>query len=159
VAEARRASRRLESLQATLGWTLPARGTAGPAFAFALASGTGLAMLISTLTESSAPVGWRVVISLVLWQPLIEESLFRGVLQGELLRLPRLRQARLGLTGANVLSSLAFAAVHLVHQPLPWALATFAPSLVFGYFRDRCRSALPGLALHVAYNAGFFLVP
>jgi membrane protease YdiL (CAAX protease family) len=36
-------------------------------------------------------------------------------------------------------------------------VATVVPSLVFGYFRDRYDSVVPGAALHVFYNAGWFL--
>jgi membrane protease YdiL (CAAX protease family) len=34
----------------------------------------------------------------------------------------------------------------------------FAPSLVFGYFRERYGSIAPGAVLHVFYNAGYFLL-
>jgi membrane protease YdiL (CAAX protease family) len=33
------------------------------------------------------------------------------------------------------------------------------PSLLYGYFRDRHGSVYPAIALHVFYNAGYFLLP
>ncbi len=47
---------------------------------------------------------------------------------------------------------------HLAAQAPALAAATFCPSLVFGYFRDRYDSIAPGAALHVFYNAGWFLL-
>jgi membrane protease YdiL (CAAX protease family) len=89
---------------------------------------------------------------------MIEELLFRGVLQGELLRFDRLAKPFAGVTAANVVVSGLFGAIHLVNQSPGWALAIVIPSLVFGYFRDRSSSVIPGLVLHVAYNGVFFLV-
>lgn len=99
------------------------------------------------------------LLSLVIWQPCIEELLFRGVLQGELRRLAMLTRSWRGLTAANGLAAMAFALAHLVNQPPLWALSTVLPGLVFGWFRDRSGSVLPGLVLHAAFNAGFFSTP
>ena len=89
-----------------------------------------------------------------------EELLFRGVLQGEALRLttrdgPTLRLGPLSL--ANVLVTLAFVALHMRAQPLAWALAVAVPSLVFGHLRERFASVWPAVLVHVVYNAGFGL--
>jgi membrane protease YdiL (CAAX protease family) len=90
--------------------------------------------------------------------PIIEELAFRGFVQGQMLRMDWAREARGGVTLANGLTSIAFCALHLVNQPPAWALATFLPSLIFGWFRDRYQSVLPAIVLHVIYNTGFFLV-
>lgn len=88
--------------------------------------------------------------------PVLEEIVFRGGLQPLLLRNRRLAQQRWGLSGANLVTSLIFAAFHLVaHAPL-WAAAVLLPSLVFGYFRDRYHSLAAPIVLHVFYNAGYF---
>jgi membrane protease YdiL (CAAX protease family) len=39
------------------------------------------------------------------------------------------------------------------------AAGVLLPALLFGYFRDRHDSVLPAIALHVFYNAGYFLLP
>jgi hypothetical protein len=93
----------------------------------------------------------------LLW-PLIEELLFRGLLQGQLLRLSQDggQPRRIGLlTWANALTTLAFVALHLSAQPLAWVLAVALPSLVFGHLRERFASVWPAVALHMLYNGGF----
>jgi membrane protease YdiL (CAAX protease family) len=88
--------------------------------------------------------------------PILEEIVFRGGLQTFLLRYPRGRARWGGFTLANILTSAVFAALHLFpHAPL-WSAATFLPSVVFGYFRDRHSSLLSPIALHVFYNSGYF---
>ena len=90
--------------------------------------------------------------------PLLEEWLFRGLLQPQLLTYRPLRTQRLGLSGANLLTSLLFGATHLLaHSPL-WAAAVIIPSLIFGAFRDRYQSIVPAIILHSFYNLGYFLI-
>lgn len=106
------------------------------------------------------PHGWTGGLAFVLLWPLIEELLFRGLLQGQLLRLVSTsgRPRRIGpITWANALTTLAFVALHLLAQPLAWALAVALPSLVFGHLRERFASVWPSVALHLFYNAGFGL--
>ncbi len=104
----------------------------------------------------AAPAHWIGWLSLIVIQPAIEELVFRGVLQGQLLRLTAGR--RLGpLTLANLLTTIGFAAMHLIAQPPGWALAVAAPSLVFGHLRERFGSVWPAIAMHAFYNAGFGL--
>ena len=99
-------------------------------------------------------------ISLVLVQPVLEELVFRGILQGQALRLlcsngePR----RLGpVTLANVLVTAGFVALHFPAQPLVWALAVAGPSLVLGHLRERFRSVWPAVLVHAIYNTGLGL--
>jgi membrane protease YdiL (CAAX protease family) len=104
------------------------------------------------------PSGWTAWVSFVLIYPVVEELLFRGVLQGEALRLTTRsgRTLRVGpVTWANVLVTLVFVAVHLPAQPSIWALAVTVPSLVFGHLRERFASVWPAVLVHVVYNAGF----
>lgn len=93
------------------------------------------------------------LVSLVLWQPLLEEVFFRGVVQGQLNRYFRYRCMVAGLTIANLVTTLMFSLAHLVYQPAPWAIAVMVPSLIFGYFRDRHHQIYPALLLHAVYNA------
>jgi hypothetical protein len=102
------------------------------------------------------PSGWWAWASLVLVQPFAEELVFRGVLQGQLLRLSGGR--RLGaVTLANLSTTVGFVAAHLLAQPPVWALAVAVPSLVFGHLRERLGSVWPAVAMHAIYNAGFGL--
>ncbi len=97
-----------------------------------------------------------VVLSLCLVQPLIEELIFRGVLQGELLRRSWGQRKWSAISAANGATSIAFAALHfLSHAPL-WAAGVLIPSLLFGHFRERHASLYPPLCLHIYYNTGYF---
>lgn len=110
--------------------------------------------------QMRAPAGWAAWVSLVLVQPLLEELVFRGILQGQALQLTSRggQPRRLGpVTLANVLVTAGFVALHLRNQPLAWALAVAAPSLVFGHLRERYASVWPAVLVHAIYNAGFGL--
>lgn len=106
------------------------------------------------------PLGWTAWLSFALFYPVVEELLFRGIFQGELLRLTTKdnRVLRLGpVSVANALTTLAFVAFHMLAQPLGWALAVALPSLVFGHLRERFASVWPAVFVHIVYNAGFGL--
>ena len=100
---------------------------------------------------------WGLLLSLILWQPFGEELLFRGIIQGQLHQLPWGQHSWLHLSAANLLTSFAFVALHLVYHPSLWAVAIFFPSLVFGYFRERHQSLYPAFALHSLYNLGYLV--
>lgn len=95
-------------------------------------------------------------VSLVVWQPVLEECLFRGGLQGQLCRQSWGQQRWCGVTAANGCTSLLFALGHGWSHPPLWAAAVLLPSLVFGYCRDRYASIYPCMVLHAFYNAGYF---
>ena len=88
----------------------------------------------------------------VLVYPVLEEIVFRGVVQDWLASLSRRSWGILSL--ANLLTSLCFAALHLIHQPPLWAALVFFPSLIFGYFRERHDTLGTPILLHVFYNFG-----
>lgn len=90
--------------------------------------------------------------------PLLEELAFRGALQSWLLERGFSRVLIPGVSAANVLTSLAFSLAHLYNQPPLWAAATFLPSLVFGYFRERSDGLAAPIILHAWYNLGFILL-
>ncbi len=91
----------------------------------------------------------------VLVYPVLEEIVFRGLLQGWLAdrHWGQIRWG--GLTIANLVTSAVFAAAHLIRLPVLASTAMFAPSLVFGFFRDRYGHIYASILLHVLYNAGF----
>ncbi len=97
------------------------------------------------------------IIALCVVQPLLEELIFRGVVQGELLAKAWGNTKHLGISAANALTSIAFTALHFLAHPPLWAASVIIPSLLFGHFRERHRSLYPPLALHIYYNTGYFL--
>lgn len=131
-------------------------------FLFSLALGAVFWVLLPFLAVVQ-PLPWLYVFSLsflveVFWQPLVEELLFRGFLQGWLFMHGWGQRSLVGVSAANVLTSIVFAGAHIATHSLPWALSTVFPSLLFGALRDRSGSVLPPLALHVVYNAGYFML-
>ncbi len=126
--------------------------TAGPVVWLAL-----LTWQPATPFGDGGPAQWRQLLLLAGLYPLLEEWLFRGLLQPQLLDYRPLRTQRIGLSGANLLTSLLFGAIHLFAHPPFWAAAVIIPSLVFGAFRDRYHSVVPAILLHSFYNLGYFL--
>ena len=97
---------------------------------------------------------WALTSVIVLF-PVLEEYLFRGLLQPMIAHSISYRWRF--ISAANLITSLIFASFHLInHLPL-WAVATFFPSLVFGYAYERYRHIVAPTLIHSVYNAGFFL--
>jgi membrane protease YdiL (CAAX protease family) len=78
----------------------------------------------------------------------LEEIMFRGVLQGRLLAL-------LGLRTGLLTTAAAFAACHGGTAALP---IHFGLGLYLGWLRQRSGSLLPGMLAHFAYNATIVLL-
>lgn len=88
---------------------------------------------------------------MALWS-VAEEIVFRGALQPAIAR--RIdNEPRLGVTPANVATSLVFAALHLLRHPPLVALFVFPVSLVYGKARELSGHVLPAIMLHLAFNA------
>jgi membrane protease YdiL (CAAX protease family) len=109
------------------------------------------------------PLPWHFILSLafflaVVWQPIVEELLFRGCLQGFLSIREGGQRSFVGISIANLLTSVAFAGAHLASHSFLWASLTLFPSLLFGVLRDRSGSVFPPIALHLIYNAGYFML-
>lgn len=100
---------------------------------------------------------WQQLAWLVLLYPTFEEWVFRGVLQPGLLKRGHGSRAWLGITEANGWTTMAFALLHLLTHPPLWAALVVVPSLLFGWFRDRYNSIIPGLILHSTYNLAYFI--
>ncbi|MEN8169252.1 MAG: JDVT-CTERM system glutamic-type intramembrane protease [Pseudomonadota bacterium] len=101
---------------------------------------------------------WKNLMWLVLLFPVIEEWLFRGLLQRQLLKTRFGCPTVFGLSGANGITSIVFATAHLLSQPSEWVALVIVPSLIFGWFRDRYESILPSVILHSSYNLGYFFI-
>lgn len=89
--------------------------------------------------------------------PLLEEWLFRGLLQPQLLRYRLAQTQFIGLSTANLLVTFFFVGAHFFVQPPVWALLVIFPSLIFGWFRDKYQSVVPAIVLHSFYNFGYFV--
>lgn len=85
--------------------------------------------------------------------PVLEEIVFRGLLLEWLSK--RFAQRISWFSLANVLTSLAFAALHLINQNLLWSALIFFPSLVFGFSKERYQTLWAPIGLHCWYNLGF----
>ncbi|WP_155999612.1 JDVT-CTERM system glutamic-type intramembrane protease MrtJ [Thioalkalivibrio sulfidiphilus] len=88
--------------------------------------------------------------------PVLEEMVFRGLIQGWLAKhLPQ----RLGpLSLANTLTSVLFTLLHMIRL-VPWvAVWVFVPSVIFGFFRERHGSLRTPILLHIYYNLGVLLL-
>jgi len=140
-------------LRPTWGWIVD------PRFALALLAGVGFWLVLAWLGAPGPVHGLAALASLIILQPLIEELLFRGLLQGRLALQSWGKRQFGGFTLANLTVSLLFTALHFINHPPLWAAGVLLPSLLYGYFRDRHDSVLPAIALHVFYNAGYFLLP
>ena len=89
--------------------------------------------------------------------PVLEEIVFRGFLQEQLSKYLSSRHVGV-LSYANILTSIIFSLLHLIVHSPAWALLVLVPSLIFGYFKDRFKTLGAPIALHVFYNAGYFLI-
>lgn len=129
-----------------------------PRFLAALAAGPAAWTLLALWLPIGDPA-WPAArpvqfLALVVLYPVLEELVFRGLLQGALLRSGWGRRLAGPVTAANLVAALAFAAAHLLRVTPAWAAAVFLPGLVFGYFRER-HGIGAAIVLHVFFNAGF----
>lgn len=94
---------------------------------------------------------------LALVYPVLEELVFRGLVQDSLSR--RLQAwPNAPLSKANLLASLLFALLHGFSHPPLWAAAVFIPSLAFGHFRERHQGLTSPIMLHAFYNSCYYAV-
>lgn len=120
------------------------------------------AVLLLWLDPAQPSLDWVLLapwlfLSLVFAQPVLEEVVFRGWLQGWMMEKEWGAHRFLNISSANILTSIVFVIMHFFYHAPLMALLVFIPSLVFGYFRDRYDGWLmPGILLHCFYNAGYF---
>ena len=147
----------LTALRQTLGLERPGLGwLRDPHFVLAVLAAVPVWLMLAEMVGARLRVNLALpaLISLAVVQPVVEELVFRGALQGRLLEYGWAR--RIGpVSRANLGTTAAFVALHFMAQPPAWAIAVAAPSLVFGHVRERFGSVLPAIALHSIYNAGF----
>ncbi|MDP6979879.1 MAG: CPBP family intramembrane metalloprotease [Myxococcota bacterium] len=88
------------------------------------------------------------VVDYVVWTPLFEELMFRGLVYATL-------RTRLRAVPAAVSSAVFFSAIHF--YSLPGFLMTFWSGFVWALAFERARSLLPGIVAHSIYNWFFVL--
>ncbi|RQD61834.1 JDVT-CTERM system glutamic-type intramembrane protease MrtJ [Desulfonatronovibrio magnus] len=87
---------------------------------------------------------------------LMEETLFRYIIHDHFLTFKLFRVKLIGISLANILTSLLFVAAHLFYQSVLWSMAVFFPSIIFGIIWERHRSLAACFCLHFFYNICFF---
>ena len=95
-------------------------------------------------------------LQVALLYPIVEELVFRGLLQEKLWQTPLSRLSIYCISMPNIATSIIFTAFHFLAHPPLWAMSVFIPSLVYGFLRDRYQHVLPAVILHVFYNGGYF---
>jgi len=101
-------------------------------------------------------LGVTTFVTLIVIYPIFEEIIFRGILQPCIAK--KWTNTVFTLSVANLITSCIFTLLHLFTHPTLWALATFIPSLIFGYSQERHKTVLAPILLHISYNGGYFLI-
>ncbi len=104
---------------------------------------------------TSKPV-YKILVSQLFLVAFPEEFFFRGFL------IPFIREyipsQYLGISMANIISAVIFAGLHILYHPFLWAVGTFFPAILFGYFREKHDCLWPAVVLHYIYNVGYFIL-
>ncbi len=90
--------------------------------------------------------GWA-IITTVAMAPILEEILFRGVIQGSAM-------SRYGAMRAIIISSAAFALIHVMPQQVIYA---FVAGLILGYIYWKTQSILSVIIIHAFNNGTAFI--
>jgi hypothetical protein len=106
---------------------------------------------------SFARVSFRTTAILLIF-PVLEEIVFRGLIQDYLSNKTIGWNSFLGITWANGLTTLLFCVTHLVTRSLLVALLVIVPSLLLGALRDRRFSIKTLATIHVYWNGGVYLL-
>lgn len=122
-----------------------------------LAAGLALVGLWRWAVGNGATPAPEALVLLIVVYPLLEEIIFRGMIQPILHRwTDGLRCGPLSL--ANILTSVVFAIAHLPSHGILQSALVFGPSLVFGLFRDRHGTVASPAILHICWNAASVLL-
>jgi len=143
------------ALRYSWGFTRPERLLSDRQFLLALIAGCSISFVAGALAGEyvTSETGFLVVAFFIFVVPLCEEIVFRGVVQNYFGRKTAGVQYPARLSPANLITSLLFTLSHLVYNANLFAWLAFFPGLVFGYFRERYNSLLPGIILHSAFNS------
>ena len=98
-----------------------------------------------------------VFLSFALLYPVMEEVIFRGLIQEGFHKYMKWKIAG-PISLANLVTSILFVALHFIDHPPLAAASVIIPSLIFGYFKDRHKHLASPIVLHIFYNAGYFWI-
>jgi len=104
------------------------------------------------------------IFTFVLFAPVAEELFFRGVIQDAIFIKVQQKSfgitfdSLLGLSVANLLTSIFFSLLHIPFWGVPHSLLVFFPSLAFGFLYDKSGRLLYPIILHAIYNLNTFIV-
>ena len=107
--------------------------------------------------DSFARASFRTVAILLIF-PVLEEIVFRGLIQDYLSNKITDWDSFLGITWANWLTTLLFCVTHLVTRSMLVASLVIVPSLLLGALRDRGFSIKALAAIHLYWNGGVYLL-
>jgi len=117
-----------------------------------------LFFIIMVLTKNAVidDISLRSVIIFMVAVPIVEEYLFRGVFQQ--LVFNKIQSKILGITYANILTSIIFSLSHIFSTPILSSILIFIPSIIFGVLYDRSKSIYPSIIVHSIYNFNIFMI-
>lgn len=113
-------------------------------------------ILILTGYARVGDIDLKSVLIFLIFVPLAEEYLFRGLFQSMLLT--KFSGKIYILSYANIITSIIFSLSHLFYNDLLHSFLVFFPSLVFGMLYDRSRSIIPSFITHFVYNINIFII-
>jgi len=128
-----------------------------PLWIFAILIGPLFWLIIpqTGLIDKSTDLDWLKYLLALLVYPVLEEIVFRGWIQSELVAKETFRVKYFFITFANWITSALFSLFHLINHEPVWALLVFFPSILFGLLRDKYQAITPPIILHIYFNAGF----
>lgn len=103
-----------------------------------------------TITQPWRDLTWLLLLAVA------EEAVFRAGLQATLARRAALSTRHCGLSGANLLASLAFSAAHLWAHPPLLAVGVFPVSLLLGASYEQSGRLRVPIALHLWFNLALY---
>lgn len=133
-----------------------------PLIIAALVAAPGFWFSLYFISPPIADRGWLLAaplwyLKLALLYPVLEELVFRGLVQSEIFRF--LKKLTLGpISLANISASAVFCGFHLLSHGVVWAALVFIPSLLFGHLKEKYHSLKQPILLHVYFNAGYFII-
>lgn len=88
-----------------------------------------------------------ILITICVVVPIMEELTFRGWLYS------KIKQTRLGDTGALILTSIVFTAIHTQYNNIVTLLFIFSLGLLLGYVRFKAANTSYAIVIHILYNS------
>ncbi len=113
----------------------------------------------SAVVSNLSPLQWRLVLMLCVLVPVLEELVFRGLIQGYFRNWVWARGGWVGITAANLLTSLLFVLMHWLTRDGLTAMLVVLPSIYLGVVRDRISSLSMCVLIHILWNLTWYLTP